>query len=611
MNALTPEDLFGGRATRPAQFSRLAGLNDLSAQIEQLRRRKGDDPDFRILLVGARPPGWPADLEGPTLGPGGEFRGDLSDPESYRAVMLHVARHGRFDAVVAAHVVQTLTRPSVLLERLPLLAEAGWITTPSRYLEALRIEGAHRGFAHHRWAADDVGGTLVLAPKTPLLEHLTFPGEALWAQAPERFELQFGWRGGLNFTVMQGEGALPAGPQAIAVLGRFFEGVPAEAPAVARPQEPQLDLAGELAKAIAAARDVQSGLHPLGRMKFYHDAVSLILCEPLTRERIELFELLLAEAAAMGVEPPSEEWVGWVIHYQVVMEALTGAGLEAPTPPPPDDGPQTFLTGDGKTLDEAGLRAHADALGAQVVFFAAADARYVELYGRWLALSVLKHSDTPFLVVIHVIGGAGRLAEAAATVRIDDPRVIFVGDDFDDSTVRTQCFEAPPKGLVALPVAHYQSVRFQRLGALLDLLGRPVFVSDIDLLLQRGVADLLARWADADLVLNLNDKNYQAGSRITANLVLARPTEATGILLRWLRAYLDARLSRPTVTRWIDQVALNLARHHLELRAPGARIGAFDTQSDINNVMFKEYIPGHPFRFLSLYHGFDTSTLEE
>jgi hypothetical protein len=189
--------------------------------------------------------------------------------------------------------------------------------------------------------------------------------------------------------------------------------------------------------------------------------------------------------------------------------------------------------------------------------------------------------------------------------------VIFVGDDFDASAVTTQCFEAPPKGLVALPVAHYQSVRFQRLGALLDLLGRPVFVSDIDLLLQRGVADLLAQWADADLVLNLNDKNYQAGSRITANLLLARPTEATGILLRWLRAYLDARLSRPTVTRWIDQVALNLARHHLELQAPGARIGAFDTQSDINNVMFKEYIPGHPFRFLSLYHGFDTSTLEE
>jgi hypothetical protein len=313
----------------------------------------------------------------------------------------------------------------------------------------------------------------------------------------------------------------------------------------------------------------------------------------------------------MDVDSPGEEWVDWIHHYSAVMNALTGADLDGPTPPAPEDGPQTFLTGDGKTLDAAGLQAHADALGAQVVFFAAADERYVELYARWLALSVIKHGDVPFLVVIHVIGGAGRLAQAAATVKIDDPRVIFTGDAFDASAVTIKCYEAPPKGLIEIPVAHYQSVRFQRLGALLDLLQRPVFVSDIDLLLQRGVADLLEQWADADLVINENERNMQAGSRITANLVLARPTAATSVLLRWLRAYLDDRLSRETVTRWIDQVALNLARTHLALHVPGAKVGTFDTQSDINNVMFKEYVPGHPFRFLSLYHGFDTSTLEE
>lgn len=609
---MTPEGLFTGRATRPSQVAQLATLNDLSGLIEQLRRCRADDPDFRVLLVGHAPPGWPADLRDATVGgAGGDYPGDLSEPETYRAVLAHVARAGRFDCVVATHVVQTLSRPSVLLERLPLLAEAGWITTPSRYLEALKPEGAYRGFAHHRWAADHVDGALILAPKTPLLEHLTFPGEAVWAQQTGRFELQVGWRGGLHFAVLLGEGTLPSGQQALALLGRFFEGVPTEAPPAAAPVETALDVPAELAKAIATARDPHSGLHPLGRMKFYHDAVSLILCEPLTGERIDLYELLLAEGAAMGMESPGPEWIDWVNHYRVVMAALTDARLADPTPPAPDDGPQIFLTGDGRTLDGEGLKVHADALGVQVVFFAAADARYVELYGRWLALSVLKHSDVPFLVVIHVIGGAGKLAEAAATVRIDDPRVVFVGDDFDASAVTTQCYEAPPKGLIEIPVAHYQSVRFQRLGGLLNLLGRPVFVSDIDLLLQRGVADLLEQWSDTDLVLNLNDKNYQAGSRITANLVLARPTAETSILLRWLRAYLDERLSRPTVTRWIDQVALNLARHHLELHAPGARIGGFDTLSDINNVMFKEYVPGHPFRFLSLYHGFDTSTLEE
>lgn len=81
---------------------------------------------------------------------------------------------------------------------------------------------------------------------------------------------------------------------------------------------------------MAAARDTTSGLHPLGRMKYYHDAVSLILCEPLSAERLALFEALLDEAAALQVEPPAPEWRDWVIHYQVVMEALTGAELDAP-----------------------------------------------------------------------------------------------------------------------------------------------------------------------------------------------------------------------------------------------------------------------------------------
>ncbi len=601
--------LFKRRTTRPSQVGQLVSLNDLGGLVEHLRKRKAQNPACRVLLIGGGPAGWPKDICDAVLGGAAStFPGDLSDPEAYRAILAHIGRHGRFDYVIAPHVVQTLARPSVLLERLPLLAEAGWITTPSRYLEMLRPEGAHRGFGHHRWGADHVDSALVLAPKTPQIEHLVFPHAAAWEQAPERFELQVGWRGGLSFEILGGEGALPRSEDVLKLLGGFFEGLP---PGSEPSPEPPINVDAELAQAIAKARDLQAGLHPLGRMKYYHDAVSLILCEPLTPERLALFEALLTEAAAMNVQSPSAEWADWVIHYRVVMEALTGANLDGPTPPAPDDGPQTFLTGDGRTLDGEGLKAHADALGVQAVFFAAADERYVELYGRWLALSVLKHSDVPFLVVIHVIGGAERLAQAAATVRIDDPRVVFTGDAFDASAVTTQCFEAPPKGLIEIPVAHYQSVRFQRLGGLLDLLQRPVFVSDIDLLLQRGVADLLDQWRDADLVLNENDRNYQAGSRITANLLLAWPTPATAILLRWLRAYLDARLSRETVTRWIDQVALNLARHHLALHVPEAKIGAFDTMSDINNVMFSEYIPGHPFRFLSLYHGFDTSTLEE
>jgi hypothetical protein len=176
--------------------------------------------------------------------------------------------------------------------------------------------------------------------------------------------------------------------------------------------------------------------------------------------------------------------------------------------------------------------------------------------------------------------------------------------------VTTQCWDAPPKGLIAKPVAHFQSVRFQRLGALIDRLARPTFVSDIDLILQRGVADLLARCGACDMVFNENEVTTHAGSRLTANLLLVQPTENARVLLRFLRTYLDKALSGLEVTRWIDQVALVLARHHLLTHAPAAKLGYFDTASDINNVMYPSY-QENPFRFLSLFHGFDTSTLED
>jgi hypothetical protein len=166
-----------------------------------------------------------------------------------------------------------------------------------------------------------------------------------------------------------------------------------------------------------------------------------------------------------------------------------------------------------------------------------------------------------------------------------------------------------PKGLIKKPVAHLQSVRFMTLGPLLQILNRPVFVSDIDLLLQRGVKDLLTRCSMADVVFNENEISTNAGSRLTANLLLVNPTHQAVLFLRVLKSYLERALNQPEVTRWIDQFALLMARHHLTLKGDNPRIEYFDTTSDINNVMYKSY-QQNPFRFLSLYHGFDTSSLE-
>ena len=365
---------------------------------------------------------------------------------------------------------------------------------------------------------------------------------------------------------------------------------------------PEAEVAARLEAALTA------GQHPLLRLRDLHDVASLILCRPLTAASEAQLETILDAARTLVVETePGSEWEGWSKHYRLLLDAVDLAAIREATPIAGPEPELAYVDSRGAPLD--GLGAAANRAGAEVVFFAAADEAYVDLYARWYALSVLKYSDVPGLIVIHVIGAADRLGEIAARVGVDDPRLVFVGDRFDADAVQTRVYDAPPKGLIAKPVAHFQSVRFLRLGALLETLKRPVFVSDIDLLLQRGVRDLLDRAADDDVMFNENEVSWNAGSRLTANLMLVNPTANAARFLAFLKAYLQAQLDGAEVTRWIDQVSLILGRHHLVRHGQDPRIGYFDTASDINNVMYPSY-QAHPFRFLSLFHGFDTSSLE-
>jgi len=350
--------------------------------------------------------------------------------------------------------------------------------------------------------------------------------------------------------------------------------------------------------------------HPLAQLVALYDAASTRLCFPLTSEDEAEIDRLTAEAAALDVPvPPTAEFEGWLKHYRLALEAIDLSHLRQAATTPGSDEPVVFATALGADLTLAGVKAAAKRLGAEVVFFVAADDVYVEKYARWYVLSVLKNVDVPALVVVHVIGGAGRLGAIAQTVDIRDPRLIYAGDAFDAEAVVTRCHDTPPKNVSARPVAHFQSVRFQRLGALLRALKRPVFVSDIDLLLQTGVSDLLSRCQGADLVLNENTGNTNAGSRLTANLLLAFPTTKALAFVGFLETYLKEMLSRADVTRWIDQFALLMSYQALLRSDSDANVQFFDTDTDINNVMYRTY-QDNPFRFLSLYHGFDMSSLE-
>src|SRR6201999_1340672 len=207
----------------------------------------------------------------------------------------------------------------------------------------------------------------------------------------------------------------------------------------------------------------------------------------------------------------------------------------------------------GRKLDWGRVQAAAGNLRAKAIFFAAADKAYVELYGRSYVESILEHSDISSLIVLHVIGGAKELRDIVKRMGISSNRLFFTADAFDADSIKTKCFDAPPKGLSSAPIAHFQSVRFLRVGALLQKMQLPVFVSDIDLILQRGVSDLLQQFGRSDIVLNENSHSVNAGSRYTANLLLLNPTENAAIFLRFLRGYLEKALDGREVSRWIDQ----------------------------------------------------------
>jgi hypothetical protein len=334
------------------------------------------------------------------------------------------------------------------------------------------------------------------------------------------------------------------------------------------------------------------------RSRHLYEAVNVIVCSPLTPLR----EARLAEALECHRQLDVEAGAAdpWIRFHQTMMRAVDPASLDWPAdagaPPLP-----RFLGADGVARDWAGD-------DVRVLFCVAADPVYCRRYAGLYARSVLRNAGLSCRVVVHVIGAGNGLPEIVRSLGIEDPRVVFSGDDFDPAAVWGRVVDAPTREPIEIPIAHYQSARFSVAASLLAAFGLPVFVSDIDTVLQRGVGDLIVRTADADVVLNENRGVTQIGAAITANLLLLRPTPGGRLFADFLPRYLAAALAEQRIPKWVDQIALAMARHYLVRRMPEARIGYFDTGSDINNVVYQAYEP-NPYCFLSLYQGFDLASL--
>lgn len=219
--------LFEREVRRPSQNYRYAGLRQRADVAAYLGAQKLRCPDFTVFDVGGAG-GWAGERSAsfdahPVNGAAIHFQGSLSDPRDWEPILKHVGRHGRFSYCICDHALASLDRPSLALEMLPRVAEAGFVATPSRYLESVRPEGPYRGFIGDRWVFDGVGDELMLAPKLPFLEHLALEGEGGWTATPDRFELQMNWRGAIAWSSLSAEQPGQARNDVVGAYAQFLD----------------------------------------------------------------------------------------------------------------------------------------------------------------------------------------------------------------------------------------------------------------------------------------------------------------------------------------------------------------------------------------------------
>jgi FkbM family methyltransferase len=193
--------IFERRAPRASQGGAFAPHDSTGPLVEFLQEHKQRNWNFSVLRIGEATPELGA-LATASMGDQGEatdlhFAGDLNSESAWRPLLDHVARHGRFSYAVCPHVIQAMADPDLLLRMLPLVADAGFLSAPARYMELSRHQGPYRGHIDNRWILDFFEDRLTLAPKLGLLEYMALENEgAITQYGPSEYQVT--WRGGLD-----------------------------------------------------------------------------------------------------------------------------------------------------------------------------------------------------------------------------------------------------------------------------------------------------------------------------------------------------------------------------------------------------------------------------
>jgi FkbM family methyltransferase len=233
-NLLQIDFLFERVTPRASQSYRFVKPSEHEPELLQfLAEQKRESPDFTVVDIGGVPNPVIAQMANATFGSNARrqaplhFDGNLNEYSTWEPLLDHVARYGKFSYSLCSHILEDVALPTLALEMLPRIAEAGHICVTSKYLELLRHEGPYRGYIHHRWIFCPQKEELVLVPKISLLDHMPFDEEEVWQSQPERWELNIYWRKGLQFSVLNNDYLGPNPQEVVKMYATILAGLDA------------------------------------------------------------------------------------------------------------------------------------------------------------------------------------------------------------------------------------------------------------------------------------------------------------------------------------------------------------------------------------------------
>lgn len=183
---------------------RYTAERDRASALEYLKELVANKPSARILDVGGNHSTWAGEYATHYVDlfdvPGAiTFKGNMNMYHVWQDVYKDVEENGKFDFCICTHTLEDICNPQMPLYFFPIIAEEGYIATPSKYAELTTNIYALRGSVHHRWIFNNETDKLVIYPKVnwverePKFDVVCYPNwDAMLADEVE--EIQFFWK---------------------------------------------------------------------------------------------------------------------------------------------------------------------------------------------------------------------------------------------------------------------------------------------------------------------------------------------------------------------------------------------------------------------------------